>query len=64
MLIITRRVGEGIRIGKDIKILVTSVQGGAVKLGIAAPQDIQILRDELIIENEGESENGHKRNDK
>jgi carbon storage regulator len=63
MLVITRRVGEAIWIGKDIKVIVTSLQGGAVKLGIEAPQEIQILRDELTIESKGDKEDGHKRND-
>jgi len=63
MLIITRKVGESIRIGNDIKVIVTSLQGGAVKLGIEAPHNIQILRNELTIESKGDKEDGHKRND-
>ena len=47
MLILTRRINEGIYIG-DIKVTVTSIdRRGSVRLGIEAPRDVRILRDEL-----------------
>lgn len=44
MLVLTRRVGERIRIGNDIEIMVVRVQGGAVRLGIDAPPHVAIAR--------------------
>lgn len=48
MLILTRRPGEKILIGEDIVIEVKRVVGHQVVIGIAAPQDKLILRDELL----------------
>lgn len=47
MLIIRRRVGESILIGDKIEIQVTEVAGNRVKLGINAPADVLILRQEM-----------------
>ena len=47
MLILTRRVGETIRINDDISIQVLSVSGQQVKLGIVAPSDVAVHRDEI-----------------
>ena len=46
MLVLTRKVGEEIRIDNDIVVRVTSVQGGRVKLGIDAPRHRKITRPE------------------
>ncbi|MCI4399613.1 MAG: carbon storage regulator CsrA [Campylobacteraceae bacterium] len=48
MLILTRKVGESITIGKDIKIKIVSIDQNQVKLGFDAPLDVVIFRDELI----------------
>jgi len=47
MLVLTRKVDERINIGDDIEIRVVEVKGGNVRLGIAAPGDIQIYRHEI-----------------
>ena len=47
MLILTRRIGETIRINDDISVTVLSVQGQQVKLGIAAPADVAVHREEI-----------------
>ena len=47
MLVLTRRLNESIRIGKDIVVTITSINGGKVRLGIEAPIDIPILREEV-----------------
>lgn len=45
MLVITRRRGGRVKIGTDVEIVVTSVQDGKVRLGIAAPAHTSIVRD-------------------
>jgi len=47
MLVLTRKRNEKIRIGNEIVITVTQIENGKVKLGIAAPAEIRILRSEL-----------------
>ena len=47
LLILTRRVGETIRIGNDIEVTVLEVRGKQVRIGIAAPDEVVILRKEL-----------------
>ncbi len=48
MLILTRKVGESINIGNDIKVTVVSLEGGQVRLGIEAPRDIIVHREEIF----------------
>jgi len=47
MLILTRKFGENIRIGDKIKIIILDVKGGQVKLGIDAPPNIAVHREEI-----------------
>jgi carbon storage regulator len=49
MLILTRKVGESITIGDDIKITVLGIQGQQVRLGIVAPQKIAVHREEIYL---------------
>jgi carbon storage regulator len=50
MLILTRHAGqdETILIGDDIKIHILSQKGNQIKIGIDAPKDVEILRNELL----------------
>lgn len=48
MLVITRRQGEAIVIGKDIEVLISEVSGDKVKVCIDAPREISIMRKELL----------------
>ncbi len=50
MLVLSRKIGESIVLGRDIEISVLEVQGGEVKLGISAPREVVILRKEIIQE--------------
>ena len=47
MLILTRKLGEIINIGKDIEVRVLKVRGGQVQLGISAPPEIRVMRQEI-----------------
>lgn len=47
MLILTRRKDENIRIGDEIKVYVLEIRSGQVKLGIDAPQNIRVYREEI-----------------
>ena len=48
MLILTRKPGEKIRIGDDITIHVVDIGKGNVRIGVEAPKDVSIMRDEVV----------------
>ena len=47
MLVLTRKRHEIIRIGPDIAVQIVEIQGGSVRVGIEAPADVAIVRDEI-----------------
>ncbi|TLY20919.1 MAG: carbon storage regulator CsrA [Nitrospirae bacterium] len=47
MLVLTRRLGEGIAIGSGIRVVVLGIRGNQVRLGIEAPPQTEIYRDEI-----------------
>jgi carbon storage regulator len=47
MLILTRRAGEALRIGDDIEVTVMAVNGSQVRIGINAPRDVAVDRQEI-----------------
>ncbi len=47
MLILTRRTGETIMIGNDITVTVLSVTGNQVRMGVTAPKDVAVHREEV-----------------
>ena len=47
MLVLTRRQGESIAIGSDVVVTVLEIRGGQVRLGIAAPPAVTVLRSEI-----------------
>ena len=47
MLILTRKVSERVRIGEDIVITVFGVNGNQVRLGVDAPREIEVHREEI-----------------
>lgn len=48
MLILTRKLGESITIGNDIRVTILECQNKQVKLGIIAPKDIKVHREEIF----------------
>ena len=48
MLVLSRKLGEKIQIGEDICITVVDIDRGKIRLGIEAPRDVPIFRQELI----------------
>jgi carbon storage regulator len=56
MLIVTRRPGEKIQIGEDIRVDILEVKsGGSVRIGVEAPRHVKVLRSELIDDHEDQS---------
>jgi carbon storage regulator len=57
MLILTRRVGETLNIGDDVTVTVLGVKGNQVRIGVNAPKDVAVHREEIFerIRNEQQS---------
>lgn len=60
MLILTRRAGETVMIGSDVTITVLGVKGNQVRIGINAPKDVAVHREEIFerIQSEKAAEGG------
>ncbi|MGL4460851.1 MAG: carbon storage regulator [Planctomycetia bacterium] len=48
MLVLTRKPGQELIIGGNIRVKVLSVSGGRIRLGIAAPPEVDIVRDDVV----------------
>ena len=61
MLILTRRVGETVVIGDDVTVTVLGVKGNQVRLGVNAPKEIAVHREEIFerIQKEQEADRAH-----
>jgi carbon storage regulator len=59
MLVLTRKLGQSIMIGDHVEVQVLSVAGEKVRLGITAPEDVSIFRNEVYDRIESEAEVGH-----
>ena len=60
MLILTRRLGESITIGDNIKVSVLGIHGRQVRLGIDAPPDVIVHREEIYVKIQAENRKASK----
>lgn len=56
MLILSRQPGEKIMIGDDVEIIILDISGGQIKVGVTAPKDVVILREEVAVRDKGKKE--------
>lgn len=47
MLILTRRVGEGLKIGDEVEVTILGIKGNQVRIGILAPKEVPVHREEI-----------------
>lgn len=47
MLILTRRIGEKLIIGEDVVVTILGVNGGQIRVGVDAPKDVDVHREEI-----------------
>ncbi|MDO4767614.1 MAG: carbon storage regulator CsrA [Pseudomonadota bacterium] len=55
MLILSRRAGESLHVGDDIKITVLSVRGQQVKIGLDLPEQTPVYREEIYLKVQGQN---------
>ncbi|WP_027858803.1 carbon storage regulator CsrA [Marinobacterium jannaschii] len=62
MLILTRRVGETLMVGDDVTVTVLGVKGNQVRIGVNAPKDVSVHREEIYqrIQREKAGEQGNE----
>ncbi len=63
MLILTRRVGETVMIGNDVTVTVLGVKGNQVRIGVNAPRDVAVHREEIFERIKREEQGGGDRSD-
>ena len=60
MLVLSRKIGESLKIGEDIELVILDVNRGQVRLGIEAPKTTNIVRTELLTRVQGEHNSATK----
>ena len=61
MLVLTRKLEQGIRIGDSVRITVLRIERGQVRIGIEAPREVSVVRDELTAHDSAEEWEAHDR---
>ncbi|MBF0446702.1 MAG: carbon storage regulator CsrA [Magnetococcales bacterium] len=61
MLILTRRIGESLNIGDEIKITLLGIKGNQVRIGIDAPKNVQVHREEIYDKIKRETRKANRR---
>lgn len=56
MLVLSRKIGESLRIGEDIELVILDVNRGQVRIGIEAPKTTNIVRSELLTRAQGQQQ--------
>lgn len=59
MLILTRRVGETLMVGDNVTVTVLGVKGNQVRIGVNAPKDVSVHREEIYMRIQAEKGNGN-----
>lgn len=59
MLILTRRVGETLMIGDEVTVTVLGVKGNQVRIGVNAPKEVSVHREEIYMRIKAEKGNGN-----
>ena len=60
MLILTRRVGESLMIGDDVNVTVLGIKGNQVRIGVNAPKEVAVHREEIYQRIQEENESSDK----
>jgi len=61
MLVLARKIGQAIHIGNNVRITVTRAKAGEARLAIEAPDDLRILREELLTRGGSDANSGRHR---
>ncbi len=56
MLVLSRKINQSIMIGEEIEVVVLEIKGDSVKIGLKAPRDVPVYRQEIYLEIKAENE--------